>query len=895
MNIKIFQGTIDEFFDSMDAMKRYQEVLLFVYNLVSNPEPLITHVCETWIAGRRKSSGRSLIESMFREAGLQVSQNLIHSQLINYYDHSKTIDTTPVHIPCKHYVFIELQENLSCTFYHKDKEIPECNIRIANPVDAQNVLRVCQQISKNQQIKQLSIDRLNCLNDLPEPEVFNLSQETQSVKLTSCTLPLKTLNHLMLQINKCSSIREIILGGTFMTGCLSSLVPDPHPGLPQLEKLNLWHTRLNKDDLQHLLGVAHKLPKLKELDLSEYTLTGCLSCFLPESHPGLPQMDKLNLWHTRLNEDDLQRLLGVAHKLPKLKELDLSEYTLTGCLSNFLPDPHPGLPELEKLNLWHTRLNKDDLQHLLGVAHKLPKLKELDLSEYTLTGCLSNFLPNPHPGLPQLEKLNLWHTRLNKDDLQHLLGVAHKLPKLKELHLLEYTLTGCLSNFLPDPHPGLPQLQKLSLDGTGLNKDDVQHLLSVAHKLPKLKEFDLSGYTLTGCLCRFLPNPHPGLPQLQKLNLHWARLNEEDLQHLSNITQSNKLPNLQGLNLSGNTLTGCLSNFLPDPHPGLPQLQKLSLDGTGLNKDDAQHLLSVAHKLPKLKELDLSEYTLTGCLSNFLPDPYPGLPQLQKLYLWNTGLNKDDLRHLSNITQGNKLQKLQKLDLAGNDLTGCLSSFLPDPHPGLPQLQKLYLWNTGLNKDDLQHLSNITQSNKLPNLQELDLLGNNLTGCLSSFLPDPHPGLPQLELLNLNHTRLNRDDLQHLFSITQSNKLPKLQKLDLAGNDLTGCLSSFLPDPHPGLPQLQKLDLEDTALNKDDLQHLTHLIQTQNLPRLEYFDLRCNGLSGLESELEKLIETCITHHKVQMKLRLWFIDISIEFKIKWRNRCKGTNIQLYFS
>ena len=97
--------------------------------------------------------------------------------------------------------------------------------------------------------------------------------------------------------------------------------------------------------------------------------------------------------------------------------------------------------------------------------------------------------------------------------------------------------------------------------------------------------------------------------------------------------------------------------------------------------------------------------------------------------------------------------------------------------------------------------------NNITHLSELDLSRNTLTGCLSSFLPDHNPGLPELEDLNLEITELNKDDLTYLFSAIQRNKVPNLQFLNLSSNTLTGCLSSFLPDPHPGLPELKELQV----------------------------------------------------------------------------------------
>ena len=336
----------------------------------------------------------------------------------------------------------------------------------------------------------------------------------------------------------------------------------------------------------------------------------------------------------------------------------------------------------------------------------------------------------------------------------------------------------------------------IKLDHCTIPLHTLNRLMQGVNKYSKIKRLYLPHTTLTGCLSSLLSDPHPDLPALEELNLRNTGLNKDDLQYLAHSTHSKQLPNLQILDLSENALSGCLSSFLPDHHPGLSQLEKLNLRSASLNKDGLQHLFSFrqSNKLPNLRELDLSRNTLTGCLSSFLPDPHPGLPELEKLNLRDTGLNKDDLQHLSHITQSSKLPKLQVLDLSQNTLTGCLLTLLPDSHPGLPELEELYLQSNILNKDDLQNLSNITQSNKLRKLRILDLSQNTLAGTMSSFLIDPHPGLPELEELYLRETSLNKEDLQHLLHIMECRKLPKLRHLTAT----TGCLSSDLHDPHAG-------------------------------------------------------------------------------------------------
>ena len=485
---------------------QHRQVVLLICGLMSDPTPIIHLVYELWIQNGQNSEGKTLIEAMFLEKGLKVPKDLLHNEWINYYNHNQGLikEITSVYVPSRKYQFDNMKANLSCNIQHGKSETPECSMSITDPHVSvtKNISSICYRIWQLQAVRDLYLYNVKC-EDLPDPHVITISKNTESLRINNCKLPMETLSLMIQQIKGCLALRVLDLSENTLTGCLCSFLPDPHPGLLELNYLHLRATELNTVDVHRLLCIAQKLPNLQVLDLSYNTLTGYLPSFLPDPDPGLPQLKHIHLRSTSLNIEDLQQLSHIteSNKLPKLRELDLSENTLTGCLPHFLPDPHPGLPELRWLHLKSTSLNKDDLQHLLSVAYKLPKLQELDLSGYTLTGCLSSFLRYPHSGLLELKELNLGGTALNKDDLLHFSHItqSNKLPKLCVLDLSRTTLTGCLSRFLPDLHPGLPQLKKLKLSNTALNKNDLKHLkhLIQTQKLPGLKLRSLRGNSLS--------------------------------------------------------------------------------------------------------------------------------------------------------------------------------------------------------------------------------------------------------------------------------------------------------------------------------------------------------------------------------------------------------------
>ena len=309
-------------------------------------------------------------------------------------------------------------------------------------------------------------------------------------------------------------------------------------------------------------------------------------------------------------------------------------------------------------------------------------------------------------------------------------------------------------------------------------------------------------------------------------------------------------------------------------------IQLLKLRSCKFPSQTLNHLIEQINECTALRKIDLGFTSLDDVSSLTLINK----TSLTRLDLGFTHMSRELSRSVCH--QLTDLTQLEYLNLSRNDLS-LVDTINLSNKPNLSYLDcSDTQMSTNLSKNVIGQIIYITH------LSDLDLSHNTLTGCLSSFLPDPHPGLPELEKLNLRSTALNKDDLHHLLNTISSNKLPNLEDLNLSHNTLTGCFTSFLPDDNPGLPELEKLDLDNTALNKDDVQHITHLIQTHKLPGLDNLNLSENRLCEMETDVEHLIEACLTHHQRGLRLWLWLNGLSDAFREKWKQRRAGTNIRL---
>ena len=121
----------------------------------------------------------------------------------------------------------------------------------------------------------------------------------------------------------------------------------------------------------------------------------------------------------------------------------------------------------------------------------------------------------------------------------------------------------------------------------------------------------------------------------------------------------------------------------------------------------------------------------------------------------------------------------------------------------------------------------------------------------------------------------------------------KLVHLDLSHNNLTGCLSSFLPGTDQILAYLEELLLDCCSLSKKDLQHLIKYVESKKLPSLKNLYLHDNGLFRMKNILGELIQSCIDHCN-ERKLKLWIEGNSLpqSFVDTWVPQCENTNISL---
>ena len=230
------------FFRSWYDTVKHSEVAMFTSELLSDPLPVGCHLYVGLRDTAYGTTGKDRADSFYEEAGLSVPTNLFHNKWINHYNHKdddeakRPRDITPVHIPSKHYVFDYMKETVECDIKQRNQRNEECSLSIYMPDDvtvAGSLLPTARTISQHQAINILRVVNFEC-KDTHVGDVFNISDKARSVSLRGTTLPPRTMNNLIQQINKCNTIQQINFHGTNLRP-ISSLVLSNKRSLTDLD------------------------------------------------------------------------------------------------------------------------------------------------------------------------------------------------------------------------------------------------------------------------------------------------------------------------------------------------------------------------------------------------------------------------------------------------------------------------------------------------------------------------------------------------------------------------------------------------------------------------------------------------------------------------------------
>ncbi len=122
-------------------------------------------------------------------------------------------------------------------------------------------------------------------------------------------------------------------------------------------------------------------------------------------------------------------------------------------------------------------------------------------------------------------------------------------------------------------------------------------------------------------------------------------------------------------------------------------------------QQNPQSAQRVPEELVMRTELHFENENLRGLLKFLTEQSHPGFPSLEKLYLWATHLNGEDVESLSEAVRAGKLPRLNWLSLSHNDLRHMereVEALIAACDAHCQKRVMFWLWGTGLSAEFIQ-------------------------------------------------------------------------------------------------------------------------------------------------------------------------------------------------
>ena len=866
----LIQKTLKRLFPSWYHVKRYEEVLIFTCGLMSDPQPLIEHVGEMLVEREKinvrigydqretqlSTMGKSalllnLIRSLYAEANLSLESKPHHNEMFNFYSHRQDVlcgrvrDTTPIEIPSELYTFESLREYApQYNIKNSGKIYKNCVVRIIEiPCSVANsLLLTCREISQNQPITDLFIQRLHCDTSRAVPtDVFNMSKTAQSFTIMNSSLPRDLMEHLISQLRQCKYLRKLLIENITLYIQQSKQTSKEELSVTKMSaasskiqnQLSKWGLEFQTSNQSHgnslLSGdtflFLSKCRMITRLNLNGSKVgKGGIHIVQMINRLGLESpLQLLYLRDCLIPTDTLQEILKSLKKCKQLTHLDLGGHSLENDGEN--------LVELIK-----SFQVDSPLQQLY--------LPNCSIQEVNCTEMLKYLSDHRH-----LTHLNLDGNRVGKGGM-HIVQMVERLGKESPLQLL----------YLRD---------------CSIPSDTLREILKSIKKCKQLTHLNLGGHSLENDgedLVELIKSFQVDSP-LQQLYLPNCSIQEVNCTEMLKYLSDHR--HLTHLNLDGNRV-GKGGMHIVQMVERLGQespLQLLYLGDCSIPSDTLQEILKSLKKCKQLAHLDIGGHSLENDGENLveLIKSFEVDSPLQRLYLPNCSIQEvnctemlkylSDHRHLTHLNlDGNRVGKggmhiVQMVERLGKE----------------SPLQLLYLGDCSIPSDTLQEiLKSLKKCKQLAHLDigghSLENDGENLVELIKSFEVDSP--LQQLYLPNCSIQEVNCTEMLKYLSDHRH-----LTHLNLDGNRVgKGGMHIVQMVERLGKESpLQLLYLGDCSIPSDTLQEI--LKSLKKCKQLAHLDI---GGHSLENDGENLVELIKSFEVDSPLQRLYLPNCSIQ-------------------
>ena len=493
--------------------------------------------------------------------------------------------------------------------------------------------------------------------------------------LWNCFMPVHVWCEVLRSLSQCFSLKLLHLSSNMLGAAGMDLAKTfgSWRSKPRISDLSLKNCYIPMSAWDKILKYLHKFENLVNLDLSENIL-GEAATQLAESIREWGQdapLEYFSLTNCCIPNHVSGLILKHLSVKKSLNFVNLNDNHLTGCLSKFCLGYEEGMCSLKHLCLAGTSLNKEDINHLSSLmeAQKLPALASLHLHE-------NNFSTIKEQLKRLITVCDIHHQRELEITLDDLYSEDTKIELQHFCKASKLSLSFCKQEPITDQQSLLtgvgltPTKDVICIKNCNFSRKQNSSTLQCLQLCKKLSVLDLTGTILelnAMAIVKAIRSWKPDVT-LKELILNDCKIAPSVCSPLLQVLSVCK--HLTHLDLSGYTIESHGHHLVTmiETWGSKSLLTVLDLSHCVLPLHVCGPLLTALGHCEMITSLWLPGNTLTGCLSNFLCGQNSKLSYLEEIFVSYTKLNQTDLLHFRQLIYDRKLPQLSELDLGGNHL-----------------------------------------------------------------------------------------------------------------------------------------------------------------------------------------------------------------------------------
>ncbi|XP_076123431.1 protein NLRC5 [Alosa pseudoharengus] len=666
--------------------------------------------------------------------------------------------------------------------------------------------------------------RVKAVELRPRGEAFikfwELKAEHATCKLTQYKLNSRNVEKLSEILEPCARISDLDLSSNRLQDEGVEILMDWLPKLRIGNSVNLNDNGLTQAGALHLANSISTCEKVATVNVSLGDEEKSLIRFMQES----AQEKSLSLRECHFRPEDLQKLVEILCRCPKLVNLELSYNTLHNeslsilkrlaqlCALQNLEMRKNGLcPEVieelfQNISHYHPQwtirieeewMSKEAVVVLVADCLKVnANIKEIGVTNTLLTVSLSgnanlaNHSAHSVDTPSSLTSIRFVNSEIMGHHLVLLKPVLSASSLLQEIDLSLKNIGIDGTEFLTSTMQNLRNLRKLSLYTEQSSEDEVLSIIAALQGCPNLESISLSGYIISDEGAMALRRVLPSLPHIKSIGLSqgsgWSP--QGALALIMGVVQCSPLEGirLDHIVLFPNAVI-CLAQWLQqmtflrslrlnrismgtgDPEElsntvlslmaslqGCASIEQIELEGMRLGESGVQELMKHIPRWTKLRRINLADTSMTDSAGERLVQALTHCTVLEELDLSKNRLGYASVTNLGEILSG--LTHLRIFNLSENQVTADGAMSLSAGLMNLKHLTKLHLISIGTPElasvaDSLRHCVNI---------EDISLAWNNCGDEVALVLAKVLPKCVRLRWLDLECNRISRKGAEAL-------------------------------------------------------------------------------------------------------------------------------------